>query len=186
MDLKEALEARDDRTAGIHERLFTVLDWTQKPIVAAVHGAAAGGGTGLAANAHIVVAAPDARFGLTEIKIALWPVLIFPAVALAMGERKATELSLTGRFFDAHEAQQFGLVSEVVENPLARAKSLAKEIAEFSANALAKGLAYSRRIRNMSRQESGQAGRETRAQLMAHPDFARAVKAFFAGKPTAP
>ncbi len=182
MDLKEALEAGEDQLAEIHERLFTLLDWTRKPILAAVHGAAAGGGTGLAANAHIVIATPDARFGLTEIKIALWPVLIFPAVAVALGERKATELSITGRFFDAAEAQRFGLVSELADDPIVRALALAKDIAEFSPNALALGLAYSRRIRNVSRQQAGEVGRETRAQLMSHPDFSEAVQAFFAGR----
>ena len=178
MDLKEAAESGEDSFADVHERLFSIIDRARKPIVAAVHGAVAGGGAGLAANAHIIIAAPDAKFGLTEIRIALWPVLIFPSIALAIGERKATELSLTGRFFDAREAQQYGLVSEIAEDPLARARALAAEIAAFSPNAIAKGLDYSRRIRNMSRDQAAIEGRKTRGELMAHPDFAKAVQAF--------
>jgi enoyl-CoA hydratase/carnithine racemase len=180
MDLKEALESEDDPFAELHERLFSILERTRKPILAAVHGTLAGGGVGLAANAHIVIAAPDTKFGLTEIKIALWPVLIFPSVALAIGERKATELALTGRLFDAREAQQFGLVAEIAENPLARAQALANEIAAYSPNALAKGLDYSRRIRRLTQEERAAAGRQTRADLMSHPDFAKSVKQFFA------
>lgn len=179
MDLREARESDCDRFADIHERLFSTIERIHKPIVAAVTGTAAGGGAGLAANAHIVVAAPDARFGLTEIRIALWPVLIFPVVARAIGERRATELSLTGRYFDAREALAFGLVGEIAEDPLARAQALAGEIAAFSPHALSIGLDYSRRIRNMTREEAGALGRQTRAQLMSHPDFVKAVRAFF-------
>jgi enoyl-CoA hydratase/carnithine racemase len=181
MDLKEAKEALDkgdEQMAGLHERLFTIIDRTKKPIVAAVHGATAAGGVGLAANAHIVIASPDAKFALTEIKIGLWPVMIFPVLALAMGERRTTELSLTGRFFTAAEAKQYGLVAEIAENPLARAREQAAEIASFSAHALAKGLDYSRRLRTMTPEEKSAAGLQARLHLMAHPDFAKAVEAF--------
>ncbi len=58
-------------------------------MIAAVHGPALAGGTGLAANAHIVIASEDAKFGLTEIHLGLWPVLIFPAIAAAVGESAA-------------------------------------------------------------------------------------------------
>ena len=73
---------------------------------------------GLAANAHIVVAHPATRFALTEIRIGLWPGMIFRAVALAVGERRATELSLTGRDFTAADALQYGLVTEISDDPL--------------------------------------------------------------------
>ncbi len=179
MDLKEALEQGDDNLADLHERLFSVIERTRKPIIAAVHGAAIGGGTGLVANAHIVIASPDARFGLTEIKLGLWPVMIFPAVALAIGERRATALSIAGRFFDGTEAHQYGLVTELSENPLDRAEDQAEEVAEYSANAMSLGLAYSRRIRNMPAKEVAEEGRRTRAELMAHPDFAKGVETFF-------
>ena len=100
MDLREVLDAQvAARMAPLHERLFTMIGRMRKPVVAAIQGAAIAGGTGVAANAHIVIAADDAQFGLTEIRIGLWPVLIFPACALAMGERRTTELALTGRLF---------------------------------------------------------------------------------------
>ncbi len=183
MDLKEALEIGDESLWPLHERLFSAAERAAKPILAAVQGTTAGGGVGLAANAHIIVAAPDARFGLTEIKIGLWPVMIFPAVALAVGERRATELSITGRFFSAQEALAFGLVSEINENPVERALALAADIAAFSANALTQGLAYSREIRNLDPQKTQEAGRRTRARLTGHPDFTAGVKAFLDRKP---
>lgn len=178
MDLQEALNSGDADLAALHERLFTVIHRTSKPIVAAVQGATVAGGTGLAANANILIASPDAKFGLTEIKIGLWPVMVFRSIVLAMGERRATELSLTGRFFGAQEALAYGLVTEIVEDPLARARTVAAEIAAFSPNALSKGLDYARRIRNLSWEEAGELGRQTREGLMAHPDFATGVEAF--------
>jgi enoyl-CoA hydratase/carnithine racemase len=179
MDLKEAAnEAGSTDLNAIHNWLFTVIDRIHKPTIAAVHGAVVGGGVGLAANAHIVIASPEARFGLTEIKIALWPVMIFRAVVLAVGERRATELSLTGRMFSAQEALSYGLVTEISDNPLARAQAVADEVSRHSAHALARGLEYSRSIRGLSWADAGELGRTSRDELMAHPDFAKAVAAF--------
>ena len=103
MDLDEILDASTGGVDEAHERLFAIGSRMETPIVAAVHGAALAGGTGLAANCHVVVAAEDAKFGLTEIRIGLWPFLIFRAVAAAVGERRAVEMALTGRVFGAEE-----------------------------------------------------------------------------------
>jgi enoyl-CoA hydratase/carnithine racemase len=89
--------------------LFSRVQRIHKPIVAAIHGFAFEGGTGLAANAHIVVAHPEVRFGLTEVRIGYWPVFIFRAVEHAIGERRTMELSLTGREFGTGEALQSAL-----------------------------------------------------------------------------
>jgi enoyl-CoA hydratase/carnithine racemase len=182
MDVKEALELGDDQLIEIHDRLFTIINRSRKPILAAIHGSAMGGGIGLAVNAHIAIASPAAKFGLTEINLGLWPVMIFRAVALAIGERRATELSITGRIFTASEAQQYGLVAELAEDPLARARDLAAEVSAFSANALALGLDYSRRVTTLSHEEAKELGVRTRAQLTSHPDFAKGVKAFLERK----
>ncbi|MES1260868.1 MAG: enoyl-CoA hydratase/isomerase family protein [Acidobacteriota bacterium] len=178
MDLREAVDTESGQLAGIHERLFTTIQRARKPIVAAVQGPALAGGTGLTANAHIVVAAPDARFGLTEIRIGLWPVLIFRACVLAMGERRATELSLTGRIFPAPEGLRYGLVTEVAEDPLARAMEIAAGVSEYSAFAMRGGLDYVQRIRGLDWEEAGEAGKRLRDQLMNHEDFAKGVRAF--------
>lgn len=178
MDLREALETDSNQLAGIHEQLFTSITRLRKPMIAAIHGSALAGGTGLASNAHIVVASPDARFGLTEIRISLWPVLVFRACVLAMGERRATELSLTGRVISAEEALQYALVTEIAADPHARALELATTLSGYSANALSAGLDYVQKIRTQTWAEAGQLGREVRAGLMAHPDFREAAAAF--------
>ena len=170
MDLSETGD-----NADLHERLFTTINRVDKPIVAAVHGAALAGGTGLVANAHIAIAAPDARFGLTEIRIGLWPVLVFRALTLAIGERRATELSITGRIFGADEARGYSLVSEIADDPLKRAMELAATIASYSAPAMRAGLRYVREIRDMDWAEAGQLGRTVRTAMMDHADFKAAT-----------
>jgi enoyl-CoA hydratase/carnithine racemase len=86
MDLAEI--EQDGRAAEIdalHERLFTIGARLAKPLIAGVQGPVLGGGVGLVANCHIVVAGPEADFGLTEIRLGLWPFLVHRAVAGALG-----------------------------------------------------------------------------------------------------
>jgi len=178
MDLKET-GVDPDELARVHESLFTAHNWMTKPIVAAVQGPALAGGTGLAANAHLIIASEEATFGLTEVRIGLWPVLVFPAVAAAVGERRAAELAITGRVFGAEEAGRIGLVTEIVPpNELSRAAAIAEKIAAYSTVAIVSGLQYVRQIRGKSPEESGNIGRAVREEIMAGADFAEGLAAF--------
>jgi enoyl-CoA hydratase/carnithine racemase len=178
MDLKEVLEINENRLAAIHERLFTTIQRVRTPIIAAVHGSALAGGTGLVANAHIVVANPNTVFALTEIRVGLWPVLIFRSVAHAMGERRTVELALTGRDFTAVEALDYGLVTELADDPLRRATDLARVLAGFSPIALKAGLDYVHQIRGLDWETAGRVGRLTRDQLLSSADFKEGSRAF--------
>ena len=179
MDLDEVRDKLPRDLGEIHESLFTTINRIRKPLIAAIQGASVAGGTGLAANAHVVIAAPGARFGLTEIRIGLWPVLIFRAVAMAIGERRATELSLTGRIIEAEEALRFGLVTEISEDPEQRAMEIATTVAGYSSYALHQGLEYVQQIRHAEWEHGGKLGRAMRNRLMAGPDFKEGLKAFF-------
>lgn len=181
MDLKDSLDANPAYLADVHEKLFTVIQRIRKPIIAAVRGAALAGGTGLAANAHILVAHPEARFGLTEIRIGLWPVMIFRAVAHAIGERRAVELCVTGRNLTAAEAHAWGLVSEIADDPEARAEEIAETVGAFSQHALVAGLDFVNLTRGRSWEESGRIGGKVRQRLLAGDDYKEAVRAFLAG-----
>ena len=79
-DLREQLQADKVQLGGIHPRHFRRSSASIGPIFAAVHGSVFEGGIGLAASAHIVAAHPEARFGLTEVRIGYWPVFVFRAV----------------------------------------------------------------------------------------------------------
>ncbi len=183
MDLEEVLSADQDELVALHERLFTVIDRARKPIVAAVQGAAIAAGTGLAANAHIVIAAPEARFALTEIRIGLWPVIVFRSVARAIGERRATELSITGRTIMADEALRFGLVTEVVSDAKVKGLELATKLSEFSPFAMGTGLEHLARTRGLNLAANTPIDHEMRGQLMAGEDFKEGVQSFLEKRP---
>jgi enoyl-CoA hydratase/carnithine racemase len=178
MDLKEARQVDQAELAHIHERLFTMIQRVRTPVIAAVHGAALAGGTGLAANAHITYASPETRFGLTEIRIGLWPVMIFRAVQQAIGERRTVELSLTGREFKAAEGLYYGLVTDVVQDPQARAMETARAVAGFSPIAVGAGLDYVHQIRGRDWEHAGRVGREVRERLIESADFKEGTEAF--------
>jgi len=95
-------------------RMFLTLDRLPVPVVGRVQGAALGGGTGLAAICDIVVAADDAVFGLTEVRLGLIPAVIAPFVLGKIGRSASRELFLTGARFSAERAKALGLVHAVV------------------------------------------------------------------------
>lgn len=178
MDLSEIGQVETNRLDSIHDSLFTIGARLTKPIVAAVSGPALAGGTGLVANAHIAVASPDATFGLTEIRIGLWPLLVFRSVALAVGERRALEMSLTGRIVPVDEAREMSLVHEIAESPLDRATEIARHLARLSTFIVKNGLHFVCEARGRTWKEAGDVARRTRALMLASPDFAEGVAAF--------
>lgn len=95
-------------------RLMRTLHELPKPTVALVQGAAYGGAVGLACCCDIVLAADNATFCLSEVKLGLIPAVISPYVIAAMGARQATRWFLTAEVFDARQAQAIGVAHEVV------------------------------------------------------------------------
>ena len=88
---------------------FTVFN-SPKPVVARVHGAALGGGSGLVAACDIAVAALGTQFGFTEVRLGIIPAVISPYVVPKIGESAARELFLTGERFEAVRAAEIGLL----------------------------------------------------------------------------
>lgn len=185
MDLHEVLSPSGGDVNEAHERIFTAGIRMTKPLIAAVNGAALAGGTGLAANCHIVVAAEDATFGLTEIRIGLWPFVIFRTVVAALGERRATELALTGRIVGASEAREYGLVHHVVESAglMQRAREIASAIAGSSPTAIQAGLAFVRDARGKSWEDAGDLARRIRNEVFRSADFQEGIRAFQEKRP---
>ncbi|MGO4221836.1 enoyl-CoA hydratase-related protein [Lysobacter sp. TAF61] len=107
-------EAENRADALALARLMRALDELPKPTIARVHGAAFGGGVGLVACCDIAIAAPEAKFGLTESKLGLLPAVISPYVIEAIGPRQARRWFATAEIFDAAVALQIGLVHQVV------------------------------------------------------------------------
>jgi methylglutaconyl-CoA hydratase len=95
-------------------RLLERLDTLPVPVIGRIQGPALGGGVGLAAICDIVVAADDAVFALSEVKLGILPAVVAPYVLRKIGVSAARELFLTGVRFDAARARQIGLVHDVV------------------------------------------------------------------------
>jgi methylglutaconyl-CoA hydratase len=94
--------------------MFAALDSLPIPLIGRVHGAALGGGAGLAAVCDIAVAADGTTFGFTEAKLGILPAVISPFVVQKIGVSAARELFLTAARFDATRAREIGLVHAVV------------------------------------------------------------------------
>lgn len=95
--------------------LLRRLDQFPGPTLALVQGAAYGGALGLVACCDLVVAAADARFCLSEVRLGLIPATIAPYVLRALGPRQARRYMLTAELIPAREAERLGLVHLLAE-----------------------------------------------------------------------
>lgn len=113
-----------EKLAELMYTLYTL----NKPTIALVQGATAGGGVGLIACCDIAIASIDANFCLAEVKLGLAPAVISPYVIRAIGERAAHRYFLTAERFDAKQAQALGLIHEVL--PLSDLETYGFDLAE--------------------------------------------------------
>jgi enoyl-CoA hydratase len=130
----------------VPEEIFTFGPSASKPIVTAVQGVAVSAGVALIANAHVAVVAQGSSFGLTDIRERRCHPRILGAVAAAIGDRRARELSLTGRVFTAPEALAWGLVHALTP-PFElddRASAIATALANADHDAVSAILAFYR------------------------------------------
>jgi methylglutaconyl-CoA hydratase len=111
IDYSHSHNVRDARAMS---EMFFVLDTLPAALVGRIHGAALGGGAGLAAVCDIAVADEAAVFGFTETKLGILPAVISPYVLPKIGPSAARELFLTGMRFGAARAREIGLIHEVV------------------------------------------------------------------------
>ena len=141
-----ALHGMNDKTPAEHRadaervaQLFRTLYELPLPTIAAVHGPAIAGGTGLATICDFTLATPAAKFGFTEVRIGFVPALVSAFLTLQIGDKRSRDLLLTGRIFDAAEALRLGLLTEVVDpqNLSQRVQSLVETLTANSPQALA-------------------------------------------------
>jgi methylglutaconyl-CoA hydratase len=181
------LQGMEGQSAAAHSedaqriaRLFRTLYELPKPTIAAVHGAAIAGGTALATNCDFTLATPAVKFGFTEVRIGFVPALVSAFLVLQIGDKRARDLLLTGRMFDAAQAHRLGLVNEVVpaEELLQRAQALAQMVAGNSPQSLS---ATKRLLAAQNRVWLDTAiavAMEANAQARENADFREGVSAF--------
>lgn len=160
--------------------LFRTLYDFSKPTIAAVNGPAIAGGTGLATLCDFTLAVPEAKFGYTEVRIGFVPAIVSTFLLRQVGEKIARDLLLTGRLFDAAEAQRIGLVNEVVpaDHLMARAHALAALLMENSPASLR----YTKRLLSAAARAEVDAQIEgaiqENAAVRSTPDFREGISAF--------
>ena len=141
LDLDIILGSDDATIRAFLNRLYIELWEVQgnmgKPTIAAVDGAARGGGMTLAISCDMIIAGEKASFGYPEINLALPPAIHFAHLHRILGRYRAFDLLFTARTFDAHEALNLGLASRVAPHALPEALAAARVIAEKSPAAIA-------------------------------------------------
>ena len=138
-DIKEftSLQAHSDyrSLAKNGQKVFQRVEDFHIPVIAAIHGAALGGGLELAMACHIRIVADDAKIGLPELNLGIIPGFAgTQRLPRYVGTAKAYEMILTGEPITGKEAYTYGLASQAVpaENLLDEAKKLAEKIAAKS------------------------------------------------------
>jgi enoyl-CoA hydratase/carnithine racemase len=167
-------------------RLINSLINFDKPIVAAVQGAAIGGGTTMLTHCDFVYAGESAKFQLPFINLALVPEFgTSYSIPARIGYLRAAELIQLGQPFDAKRAAELGLVTQLVPDQklLATATATAQKLAEKPAGALQ---ACKRLMRQSTREHLEQAARSENEEFSARlrsPDTKEAITAFFEKRP---
>jgi enoyl-CoA hydratase/carnithine racemase len=196
LDLDEAVTLPDMTP---HEMMLGQQYWAgafvkfhelPQPVIAAVNGAAAGGGLGLALAADIRLASPEARFNAAFVRIGLsaGDVGVSWSLPRVVGLGRAAEIMLTGRFVDAEEAAGIGLVNRIV--PAEELLDAAFDVAAQIASNTPFGVTLTKRVLNAN-VDAGSLSQavevENRGQTLATrgQDFREALEAFRAKRPAA-
>ena len=161
-------------------RLFRRIYDFPKPLIAAVNGPAIAGGCEIATLCDFTLAAPEARFGYSEVRIGFVPALVSVFLIRQIGEKRARELLLSGRILDAEQARELGLVNEVApqERLLERARELAAELLAASPTSLI----YTKRLlRELSKEQLDrelELALQENARIRSTADFREGLTAF--------
>lgn len=185
-DLAEIQEAVEEGiTANLADaeslgELFVQLRKMETAVIAAVHGRALAGGSGLAAACDMVLASSDAEFGFPEVTIGFVPAMVMAILRRAVGEKHAFELVTTGNRVGAERAREYGLVNRVyaADEFDGRTEAFAAGLAENSATAMAltKKLLY--QIDGQSFESAVQAGAEVNALARLTEDCREGIARF--------
>lgn len=118
--------------------LYRALLESTKPIIAAVHGYALGGGCNLVMSSDLAIAAENAIFGYPELKVGLAATAVTPTLVHQIGRKAAFELLTLCEHINAERALALGMINRIVPKDalLAEARRLAEQLASFNHDAL--------------------------------------------------
>jgi methylglutaconyl-CoA hydratase len=147
--------------------MLHALDNLGKPVVARIHGAALGGGTGLAACADVVVALKTAKFGTTEVRLGILPSVIGPFMLRKIGASWCRAHFLMGDRFDAEEAHRMGLVHALADDEAGLDQQVDRVVCEILAGSPAAQAEAKKLLRALQADADPQAQRALTAQTIA-------------------
>jgi len=174
-----------NRSAGA---LFTRLRRLHAVVVAAIEGAAMGGGFGLACTNDVAIATADAKFAMSETTLGVVPAQISPFVADRIGRSQSMRLALTGERIDGTEAQRLGVVHRVVTDSAALDAAVEQTIGQVlrcgpAANRITKEIFLNHGDLPLERHLDWAAGRF--AATLRGDEGAEGVRAFLEKRPAA-
>ena len=186
VDVRDHLPDRGAEMLHEFHRACRLLLEIEVPLVAAVHGAALGGGCELTLVCDLVVASPAATFGFPEIKLGVFPPLAAAALPRMIPPALAGDLLLTGRVLGAEEALRAGLVSRVAADDGfdTAVEKLLAELQALSASSLRLAKRALRFSRVRPTPEEIEASERFYVQrLMNTPDAIEGLRAFLEKRP---
>lgn len=170
------LQRPPDRPANLAQEVAWIWREVPVPVIAAIHGACFGGGLQIALGADLRLCAPDAKLCVMEIEYGLVPDMAGSVTLLEILPLDvAKELTFTGRVFDGNEAKSLGLVTRVVDDPLAAATELARAIATRSPDAIRGSKTLLDRAPRLSVREAFALESELQVALLGSPNQVEAV-----------
>jgi enoyl-CoA hydratase/carnithine racemase len=101
---------------NLYAGMCLALHRLRKPSIAKIRGLALAGGCGLAMLPTFSVASKSAKFGLPEINVGMWPMMVTATLFRTVGRKKGMELICLGEIIDAHEAEKMGMITKAVED----------------------------------------------------------------------
>jgi enoyl-CoA hydratase/carnithine racemase len=164
--------------ANVAQRMCWIWTEVPVPVIAAVHGAAVGGGLQLALACDVRIVAPDAQLSVMEVRYGLVPDMSASKTLLRLVRHDlAKELVYTGRTVGAEEAVRIGLATRVAEDPLAAATELARTIAAQSPHAVRAGKKLCDEAPERSVEDAFRLETELQIPLLGSPNQMEAVQA---------
>lgn len=162
---------------------FRAIAASPLPVVAVVEGAALGGGVELVTWSDIVIAGPNATFGLPEAKIGVWATVYFAAMPAASSRRLGARLALAGDVIDATEAKELGLVTYAVPDVDATLATVLAGVAAGAPDAVARSKRWlNRELLSDGVEAAGAALEELSEHTLQGEEFAGRMADFLAAK----
>lgn len=179
-------QGRERSTAELREQYGAFLRLSDaalslgKPTIAAVNGVALGGGCALSLLCDLTIASDTAQFGLPEVKLGLFPMIVLPMLLRTVGRKKAFEIVYFGAMIDAAEAERIELVNTVVsaDELWSTVDKWVERLARLSGETLRLGREAVLAMDGMSYGQALEYGRSIGSVVMTSPDAQEGVKAF--------